>query len=129
MSLFVPVNEPDDIRRELLTNNKAVLGALRRYEHYREIRKAKLEAFNELAHTWAELEKLQRKLKSALPKTDLKAQPVQKFTPATIAQRPVAKPEQPKAPIQKPKPHEHKSKVQLLEEQLAKIEGKLQRLQ
>jgi polyhydroxyalkanoate synthesis regulator phasin len=113
MSLFVPLNEPDEVRRELLNCSKQVLGTLRRYEHYREIRKAKLDAFSELAKTWADMEKIQRKLKSVLPKTDIK--PI--AMPRVNAPMP--------AVSEKQKIREHKTKIQMLEDQLAKIEDRL----
>ena len=117
MSYFVPVKEPDEARRELLNANKQVITALRRYEHFRQLRKAKLEAFHELANEWNEMAKLQRKLKLSLPKTDIKAMPA----PRTVVPAPVQK-----APVEKKPLREHKSKLQLLEDQLSKIESKLQ---
>lgn len=122
MSLFVPVNEPDDVRRELLTCSKDVVSSLRRYEHYREIRKAKLQAFHELMLTWNEVLKLERKLKMALPKTDIRAPPMPKI--GLPQEKPQSKPM-----AEKPKPHEHRTKVQQLEDQLSKIENKLSQLQ
>lgn len=122
MSYFVRVHEPDEIRRELLTTSKMVLGALRRYEHYRELRKAKLAASQELAREWNELNKLQRRLKAALPKTDIRPAPARKMQP--VPAQPSPKPVQKAAD----KHREHKTKMQLLEEQLSKIEGKLTQL-
>ncbi len=124
MSLFVPVNEPAEIRRELLTSSKQVLGALRRYEHYRQLRKAKLEAFHELVTIWQDMERMQRKLRGALPKTDVKAPPIPKTAPLHHIPAKVAPMGTRAQPPQKPV-REQKSKLQLLEEQLNKIENKL----
>lgn len=116
MSLFVPVNEPDAVRKELLSGSKLILNALRRYESYRHLRKQKMELMNQLAGEWNDLNKLMRKLKMVLPKTDIKVQ--------MPSMRPMMQHEEaPKVEKQT------RSKVDILESQLQKIESRLAQLQ
>ena len=115
MSLFVPVNEPDAVRKELLSGSKAILSSLRRYESYRHLRKQKFELMHQLGTEWNDLNKLMRKLRMALPKTDIKVQ--------MPSMRPIQHEEAPKVEKQQ------RSKVDILEHQLQKIEGRLAELQ
>lgn len=119
MSLFVPVNEPDAVRKELLSGSKLILNALRRYESYRHLRKQKMELMNQLAGEWNDLNKLMRKLKMALPKTDIKVQ-----MPSV---RPMIQHEDAQGAPKVEK--QTRSKVDILESQLQKIESRLAQLQ
>jgi hypothetical protein len=118
MSLFIPVRDPEDIRRDMLTAMKQSITALRKYEEFRKIRAQKMAAMHELVAIWHDTARLMRKLKIELPKTDVKAMPAVREPIHPVAQ-PVVKQAQ-------PAPKHAKSKVDLLEEQLAKIEMKLQ---
>ena len=121
MSLFIPVYDPDDVRRDMLTARKQSITALRKYEEFRKIRAQKTVATHELVAIWHDMARLMRKLKQELPKTDIKSMPAVReplhAVPAQPRHAPVAQP----APAPKPA----RSKVELLEEQLAKIEQKL----
>jgi hypothetical protein len=117
MSLFIPVSEPEDVRRDLLTAMKQSITALRKYEEFRRLRAQKMAAMHELVGHWNEIARLMRKLKVELPKTDIRALP-------SVREPMQVKPFQPQ-PVAKPAAR-GRSKVDLLEEQLAKIEQKLQ---
>jgi hypothetical protein len=120
MSLFIPVTEPEDVRRDLLTAMKQSITALRKYEEFRKLRAQKLAAMHELVGHWNEIAKLMRKLKVELPKTDIRAVPSVR-EPMQAQPRPLQPASKPAAPVAR-----SRSKVDLLEQQLEKIEQKLQ---
>lgn len=121
MTLFIPVNEPDEVRRDMLTAMKQSITALRKYEEFRKIRAQKMAAMHELVAIWHDTARLMRKLKMELPKTDVKAMPA--VREPVHAAAPAVK----HAPVPQPvaAPKHVRSKVEMLEEQLAKIEQKL----
>jgi len=117
MSLFVPVSEPDKARKELLFASKSIISVLRRQQEYNSIRSQKQAAIHEFLVVYHDLAKLMRKLRTVLPKAELPKRP--------IAEQEEEKPApKPAAPVTK-----HKTKVDILEDQLSKIEKKLAELQ
>ncbi len=125
MSLFIPVNEPDEVRRDMLTAMKQSITALRKYEEFRKIRAQKLAAMHELVAIWHDTARLMRKLKQELPKTDIKAMPVLREPMHTAPVAKHASAAHQAQSTQPAQPQHNRSKVELLEEQLAKIEQKL----
>jgi len=112
---YVGIQHPVELRKDLLTSSKTLLGGLKRYEDYQELRTKKFETLAELKRVFDELLVLNRKFRSKLPKVP-QAQQTQeaqriekrKFTP-------------PAKPIKK-------SHLDILEDELSKIEKRLESL-
>lgn len=108
---YVGVEDPVELRRDILHSSKSLIDGLRRYETYKQIREEKLSATIELKRVFDELLVLNRKLRSKLPKIPSeKPQPVEKVM---------------KKAVKKPVKRDH---MDLLEEELANIEKRLESL-
>jgi len=108
---FVGIPDHIDVRRELLTSSKNLLDGLKRYERYKNIKEEKLSYVVELKRVFDELLILNKKLRGKMPKTV--------GTPRMPSELP--------APRKGKKVHTKvsKSKLGVLEEELAKIEDRL----
>ena len=138
--LYMGVPDPLDLRKDLLNSSKILLGSLKKYENYNEMKKEKAKYVAELAKTFKELNILNRRIKQLLPKAKLKPgmirQPTRpiapKISPAAIMaaaeERHVKKPEA-KAAAPAPKIIREKSKLAHLEDELAQVEQKLKKLE
>lgn len=73
---FVGIEDPVELRRSILESSKDLLQYLQRFENFKEVRIEKQEQLLKLRDTTDEIAKLVRKLKSALPKTHLRAKPL-----------------------------------------------------
>ena len=106
-ALYAKVDEPTEVRRELLQSSKEILDVLKAAEEYKMIKadKKKLEA--ELKDRTVELTRIINKLRLKLPKTGMKPKP--RKEPKQVKKA---------APSKKPK-------LAQLEQELAKIETKL----
>ncbi len=124
---WVGIRGPISMRKALLLSNKAVLDSLRRYEAFRELRRQKLEAIVGLKHILDELTVLNRRLRGVMPKV-----PMHKPTMAPHDEDMVAAEESDEAPAKEDKKGKGKkeakktrTKMDLLEEEIRKIEEKL----
>jgi hypothetical protein len=70
--LFVGIYEPVDVRRNLLEASREVVGSLQSYEKLGVLRANKLRNFEEMRKIMQELDLLVTKLKTKLPKSQLR---------------------------------------------------------
>lgn len=112
---YVCVHDPVSLRRNLLLSSKALLDCLKTFELHNAVKNEKSKLFHDLKRVFDEILTLDRKLKSLLPKVKVPAY--------------VKKEEVPKK-IEKPKESEYvpKTKLDVLEEELSKVESKLSSL-
>ncbi|VVB81635.1 Uncharacterised protein [uncultured archaeon] len=109
---FVGIKDPIELRKELLTSSKNLIDSLRKFEQYTEIKQEKQANILELKRVFDELMVLNKKIRNHLPKTPLKAPPVIK--------------EVHEEKHAKGKPTKFaENKVDVLEQELAKIEERL----
>jgi len=107
---FVGIRDPIDLRKELLNSSKNLIDSLKRYEAYKDIKEEKLMHIMELKRVFDELLVLNKKLRNKLPHIPVKAAP-------TLARETREIPtKQSKLP---------RSKIDVLEEELSKIEERL----
>jgi len=111
--VFVGIKNLTDVRKDLLTASKDILRVLRNYGEYRRLRTEKLENVVKLYKVMTEIASLNRKMKNMLPKIALEAD-------GSI----VAEADEKVAVIRKPT----KSKLDILEDELAAIEERLSAL-
>lgn len=69
---FVRVSNPSNLRRNILESSKEIIESLKRYENLKLIRKEKSENISKLKGDVKEIISLISKLKSKLPKVDIK---------------------------------------------------------
>jgi hypothetical protein len=120
--LFVGIPNPQGVRKELLTSVKAVINDLQRYEQLTEPKSEKAKYVLELRRVMQELSVLNRKVKEMLPSTSKKPSS-RVMVAGSMPMR--------RAPIQDvgvSRLEEEKGKLRALEEQLAKVEEKLDRI-
>lgn len=103
--LYAGIAQPTELRRELLNSTKMVIDALRRFERINIIKEQKIKFIVELKKIMKEISSLNRKLKQSLPKTTVKPRPVSE------------------------KIIEEKTKLADLEDELVRVEEKLQSLE
>lgn len=70
---YVGVKDPVEIRRSLLESSREIVQYLQRAERFKATRSEKAEEFAKLKETMRELNSLMRKLRTALPKTKIRA--------------------------------------------------------
>jgi hypothetical protein len=112
---YAGIHNPVEIRRDLLLAQKDILDSLKKHEHLRSLRAEKDMMMSEFRKRLGALKLITNKLRSVLPAHAIRA-------PA---------PEQPRvvsAPARK-EVKERKSKLQLLEDELSRIESKLSSLE
>jgi septal ring factor EnvC (AmiA/AmiB activator) len=120
--LFVELKEPSSTRRDILMSTKDVLDVLRRYEEYRAISTAKQEALAELNQVVSSIQSLNRKIKAKMPKAPVSMPKIHEF---------VREREEKDESITGPQPEmaRPKSKLDILQEELQKIESRLSSLE
>ena len=126
-NFFVGVKDSNETRKEILLVMRDVLGLVRQESELRKIKMEKLAAVQELQKELDALARISRKLRAKLPKVALKRQRI--VAPAKKEEGEAAPEERPvegKAKVER-KPV-GKSKLQLLEEELAAVESKLKEL-
>lgn len=116
---FVGIKNPVNARRLLLNSSKDVLDALKDFENFENLKQEKAKYIVELKDVLDEIVVLNKKLKSHLPKTPLKAPP----TYERVSRKKKGK----KMP--KTKMKDVASKMDVLESELAKVEERLQGLE
>ncbi|MBD3361613.1 hypothetical protein GF358_02350 [Candidatus Woesearchaeota archaeon] len=109
--LFIGVRDPVFVRRSILLSSKDLIDSLKKFEGLVDLRLRKENYVVEFKRVVDELLVLNRKLRSHLPKTQLR----EKEVPVKTKVEP------------KPLPS-HKSHLDLLEEELSKVEAKLDAL-
>lgn len=122
---FVGIRDHVDIRKEVLQSSRSLLDSLKRYELYRRVKDDKLRAQYDLKRVFDELLVINKKLRGKLPKVPIKVPdvPVREDVPVRQVQK--GKPQEQMPEARSPQ----KSKLDLLEEELAKIEEKLGELE
>ena len=115
---FVGIRDPIELRKELLTSSKNLIDSLRRYEAFKDIKEEKLQHVLELKHVFDELLVLNRKLRNNLPRIPIKTPPALKeLQQMREGPKPVK--------IAGKTAKIGKNKIDVLEEELAKIEERL----
>jgi hypothetical protein len=112
-TLFVELPDHSGVRRDVLMSTKDVLDALKRYEEYQRIKSEKMQALAELRRTVSQISTLNRKLKSKLPKTQIRVPEVSTREREELFTGP------------SPQLARPKSKLDSLQEELEKIESRL----
>jgi hypothetical protein len=114
--LFVELREPSATRRDVLMSTKDVLDVLRRYEEYRMISAEKQAVLAELKRVVDSLQSLNRKLRSKMPKAPAAMPEVREV----VREREDESITGPRPEVARPK-----SKLDILQEELEKIESRL----
>jgi len=144
---FVGIKDPIELRRSLLESSKEMVQYLQRNERFKEIRKEKAEEILKLKALIEDMQKLMRKVKSELPKTNIRASAKKRVEKEEHKQAAVAKrkrtmaknkkqeekaakkaakaKEVPAAPPEKPK---KLSDLEKLEAELGEIESQLTKI-
>lgn len=117
--LFVGINDANNFRKNILTCSKDCLETLRTAEKVKQIKKEKLHLSAELKKDLDQLARVMNKLKSAMPKAQVKTN-MPKPVKVVVKKEVVEKKESPK---------KKKSHLDILEDQLSKIEEKLSSLE
>ena len=112
---YVGIRDPVELRKELLTSSKELIDALRRYEQYKDIKEQKLQFTIELKRVFDELLVLNKKLRGKLPRVPIKTPTVTRAEETQTTKKTSSK-----STIKYTK-----SKIDVLEDELAKIEERL----
>lgn len=120
---FVGIREHQTVRKDLLQSSKMLLDSLKRHELYRRVKEDKLRAVNDLKRVFDELLVLNKKFRGKLPKVPVKVPDVPMREEAqSRVQAKGAK----SVPLKQERLQPvNKSKLDLLEEELAKVEARL----
>ena len=108
---FVEVEEPADVRREILESQKIVIGGLQRYENIKFLRAKKAESINKLKGELKKLAKELSELKSVLPSAGIKV---------------ISRPRKKAKVVKKEKVKEEKKVERMPASELEKLESELQ---
>jgi len=111
-TFYVGINNPGDLRKELLESSKSAIGILRNYDSINDIRREKIEKIVELKKVFSELKRLSTVLKSKLPSDKIKSIKKEKSVKTKVIQK-------------KPK---KTAKIQQLEDELGEIEERLNKM-
>jgi len=126
-NFFVGVKDSTAIRKDLLVVMRDSLELLKQEQMLKDIKAEKLAAAEELKKELDTLAKLSRKLRLKLPKVALKKQRI-----AALAKKKAGEGAAEEREVARAKPIERKpagkSKLQLLEEELANVEQKLKEM-
>ncbi|MBI4449282.1 hypothetical protein HY641_04635 [Candidatus Woesearchaeota archaeon] len=112
--LYAGIPNPILIRRELLMGTKDAIGLLKNYESVIVLREQKQAALMDLKRTTEEIIVLNRRFKNAMPKAPIK-------TASERAHK--------EKPIREDSPETETDKIDILEQELTKIEEELKGLQ
>ncbi len=107
---FVGIKDPIELRKELLTSSKNLIDSLRRYEAYKNVKEEKLQYIMELKRVFDELLVLNKKIRGKLPQMPIRTPKVEREMPSQKSGKPTKL---------------SKSKIDVLEEELGKIEERL----
>lgn len=114
---YVGIPDATGVRKELLTSSKNLLDSLKKYDLYQRVKMDKVRVIADLKRVFDELLLLNKKLRSKMPKVPVKVPdvglPGREEPPSReLRTRELSKPVS-------------KSKLDILEEELAKIESRL----
>jgi len=112
--LHVGIRDPEGIKRNVLELSKGVIESLKNYENLNSTREEKKEEINKLRTQLREISRLISRLKSALPKVNIKPEKKEVSTKKPVAVKKV-----------KERPKKAKTELEKLEDELADIEKKL----
>ena len=123
---YVGIRDQVELRKNLLQSSKDILDSLRRYEQYKLIKEEKLQYILALKNVFDELLVLNRRLRSKLPKSVSAAPEL----PGKVAvEEELGEAEAPIKKVVRELPSRVKSKLDILEEELAKVERRLTSLE
>ena len=123
---FVGIRDSVELRKELLLSSKNVLDSLRKYEQYKVIKDQKFQYVAELKRVFDELLVLNKKLRGKMPKVPGKTPMLPGAKEPVEVEEPQVKQSQ-KQSI-KMERQEKLSKLDMLEQELARVEERLGRL-
>ncbi|MDO8660916.1 MAG: hypothetical protein Q7K43_03435 [Candidatus Woesearchaeota archaeon] len=112
--LYVGIPESDSVRKDILVSAKKVITLLKDHKDYSDLRKQKEEHIMRLKKVLDGIANQTRKLRSALPKTNLGIEPKKNVRTGQHSQRQTEQTSSVPA-----------SKIELLEQELEKIEKRL----
>ncbi|RLE44291.1 hypothetical protein DRJ19_00700 [Candidatus Woesearchaeota archaeon] len=121
--LYVGIEDPIALRRQLLEATRDILQYLKRYEEFKRVREEKLELISRIRDLSDEIGKLIWKIKKLLPKTGVRL-PKKKIELEEARLLEETKPRIRKTKIPKPE----LSMMEKIEKELSAIEEKLARL-
>ena len=117
---FVEVDNPGDVKRNILESLKEIVENLQRFEKFKETRKDKVDNVNKLRNIIKEINKLVPRLKQSFPEAKIRAI-------KTVSRQPKMKVVKGKN-ISVEKIKKPPTELQKLEDELGQIESKLQGL-
>jgi len=123
--LFVEVNQPSEVRRNVLESLKEVIESLERFEKFKEARHVKIENINMLGEIMKEISKISSSLRQSLPEMKLGA--IKSGAPNIVKKKMPLVAEKEKAEDKTKETEEKKpdAELQKLEAELNAIEAKL----
>ena len=130
---FVGIPDPIELRRSVLESSKDLLHYLSRFEKFKKVRNEKAEYIAQLNDVTAEIKKLVNKLRTALPRTKLRAQlhkRERKMSKSAAAERKARKKAEKQATLA-PRPMPRKkptTDLEKLEAELGAIESRLTKM-
>lgn len=110
---YASIPEPTEFRKDVLLTQKAIIDSLRKHEHIKKLRAEKEMRIGELKKMLAQLKLISGKMKSALPAQAMKRKETVKSAGKHTRKETVQK----------------QSKMDILEDELSKIESKLSSLE
>jgi len=119
--LYAGIMYPNDLRKNILHSSKTLISSLKQYEKFIELRDKKLAYMNELRKVLKDIYMMSGRLKQVMPKTGLKPKVSQeREAKARLRAKPLTTEE---------KLIKEKTRLAELEDELAKVEEKLQHLE
>jgi hypothetical protein len=120
-SFYIGVQNPDNMRRNILESSKDIIGILKQYQRIKQIREDKREAIDELNSAVKSIKSGLGKFKRILPIVQLRERPIEvRFegveTEGMITEEP---------PKERSVPKKVLSEIEKLEAELRNVEGKL----
>ncbi len=125
-SYFVRIDDPSDLRRQVLENSKLVIESLKRFERIKDIRAERFNEVVRLKQIFSELQELAARLRSSLPQPKMSPIIKRKFIAKKTVKMPAQTGEPPKAEPARAIPRS--KDLDKLETELSDIESKLSRL-
>ena len=133
---YIGIKDPIEIRRSLLESSKETVQYLQRFERFKQVRAEKTNEIKKLKEMMHDIHVLVKKLKSALPKTKLRAklhrheEEVEAVAVKNVVKKTAKKKKAKKVEevIEEEEPKKPATELEKLEEELGEIEGRLTKL-